>query len=192
MVSTIAPLVKVAGRQWLASTAAFVGACAVAGAAGGLLLGSIGALLPTDGRTSSTALAVLAGVAAPLEVGALGRVPLLAGSVPQSWWVSLGPHRGALAYGGVLGLGITTAVPFVAFYVLMIAALLAGPLAGAFIGCAYGLARALPVPIASLAIWRGADNQKVSDWALGRRAIAKRACALGVVSVALIAAAGAI
>jgi sulfite exporter TauE/SafE len=67
-------------------------------------------------------------------------------SVPQSWWFDLGPNQAALVYGFVLGLGVTTVVPFGTFYAVGAWALLAaGPGYGAALGAAYGLARALPV-----------------------------------------------
>jgi hypothetical protein len=84
----------------------------------------------------------------------------------------------------VLGLGFTTVVPFATFYLLPVAALVLGPLSGALMGLSYGFARALPVWIASLAIFTGADPVAVGAWALTGQQRAYRA-AIGLAVITL-------
>lgn len=168
MVGTIAPLVKEARRQWLVSIVGFTVASTAAGASLGLILG-VGALV-VHGNAWFQAV-VIAGAGLMLVVadaGTEGHVWSLGRSVPQGWWRTMGPTRGALSYGLVLGLGFTTIVPFATFYVIPISALVLGPIAGGLIGGAYGLGRALPVWVASMFIGRGADPVVVGDWALHR------------------------
>ncbi len=83
-------------------------------------------------------------------------LPLLHRSVPQSWWVEWGWARASIAYGAVLGMGVTTVIPYASFYVVPLAAfMLAQPEFGCWLGTAYGLSRALPVALASIGFARG-------------------------------------
>lgn len=82
-------------------------------------------------------------------------------------------------------MGLTTVIPFASFYFVLAAALLLGPLAGGLVGGSYGLGRALPVPIASLALLLGAGYVEMGRWlALGSaRLLARRGCALGLLAI---------
>lgn len=188
MVGTIAPLVQVAKRQWLVSTSAF----AVASVAGGLLFGASLGILGTVataliGAAMPQFILMLLGlcgvVFALVDLGVLPvTVPTLHRSVPQRWWLRYGPTRGAVAYGAVLGMGVTTFIPFASFYMLLVGALLLGPVAGGLIGAAYGLGRALPVPFASLAMVCGVEPVGIgrSFVRSAARRSAQRLCAVAL------------
>lgn len=169
MVTTIAPLVKVAPMQWLASTTIFVVASTTTGAAAGWLVGATGRTV-FGAPTPQVGAWWLAGIALTLAVldsrvfG--GRVPTFGGSVPRSWWERYGPSYGSLMYGAVLGLGISTVVPVASFYLLPLGAFLLGPDAGLVIGAAYGFARALAVPFASAGQLLGVRAVVLTDWLL--------------------------
>lgn len=189
MVGTIAPLVQVARRQWLISTGSFVLASIMGGSAVGVLLGVMGNVLPISMPTSAGAwlLAAVAVVLALVELRVLPlKVPTLYRSVPQHWWIRYGPTRAALAYGGILGMGITTFVPLASFYLIPLAAILLGPADGGIIGASYGLGRALPVPLASLAMASGVSPSVVGRWVMapGRRQLTKGASALTLLLIA--------
>ncbi len=165
MVGTIAPLVKVAPKQWLVSTTAFVLASSAGGALLGWSLGFAGAALGLDRPDP-----LLVGIAA-LGLGlceiALVRMPTLGRGVPSTWWKRLGPTVGAAAYGMVLALGVTAIIPFAGFYFILLGAFVSGPSTGMLIGLIYGVSRSLPVPVASIAVALGAEPTTVGDWALG-------------------------
>ncbi|MBI2766532.1 MAG: hypothetical protein HYX53_11560 [Chloroflexi bacterium] len=168
MVGTIAPLVKVARKQWAISSVLFLVSCTGVAVLGGASLGLLGRLVDIAQPTS---LVLIGGVSLCLALvditPSIARVPSLGWSVPRSWWERFGPNRGAVAYGTVLGLGVSTVVPYASFYLLLFGALLLGPTAGIAIGASYGFARALPVPIASAAILAGADPIEVGDFGVG-------------------------
>jgi hypothetical protein len=168
MVGTIAPLVKGPKGQWTISVALYVAASTASGAFAGYLVGAAGLLFAPEPEVIKLVLGLAALTLGLLELApGLPRLPSLGSSVPASWWTRFGPTLGASAYGAVLGIGISTIVPYASFYLLPVAAFLLGPAHGALIGASYGLARSLPVPLASLAIARGADASTAGDWALG-------------------------
>lgn len=179
MAGTIAPLVKAAKRQWTVSVVMFMVASTAAGAFAGFLVGAVGFGLFPSFEVAHLVLGLAALSLALLELTpALPRMPSFGSSVPASWWTRFGPTLGAAAYGGVLGVGITTIVPYASFYLLPVAAFILGPAHGAAIGACYGFARSLPVPLASLAVAVGADATTAGDWALGpQRHMAKPALA---------------
>lgn len=189
MVGTIAPLVQVARRQWLVSTGVFVVASVAGGGIVGWSLGGVGAITLGAQHLQYVGLVLgfLAAVLALIEVQLLPLgVPTLYRSVPQHWWIQYGPTKAALAYGFVLGMGVTTFIPFASFYLLLAGAILLGPEAGGLILASYGLGRAVPVPIASLVIAQGVSPVTIGRWAFGtRRQLAKRLCALALLAVAI-------
>lgn len=70
--------------------------------------------------------------------------PVLMKAVPITWWRWWRPYGAALAYGAALGLGVTTRIPFGAFYVLCACCMLKGDVTyGTFLMGTYGAARAL-------------------------------------------------
>ena len=112
-------------------------------------------------------------------------IPTLHRSVPQAWWVLYGPTRGALAYGVVLGLGVTTVIPFAGFYLMLLLIVVLGFPAGTLIGIAYGFGRSLPVWLASLAIALGAGTRGVGNWVMLRRDVSKLACGAAALGFAI-------
>jgi hypothetical protein len=184
MIATIAPLVKVATRQWLISTSLYVVASAAGGSLIGFLCGWVGQNL--FGSVPTPVLVPCALLLGLLDVGLIGtRVPTISGSVPRDWWERLGPTRAAMLYGVILGFGVTTLVPLASFYFLLTAAALTGPTVGALIGLAYGTARAVPVLIASFAIVVGADPFSVGDWGHTKRLTARAIAGVIVIAMGL-------
>jgi cytochrome c biogenesis protein CcdA len=106
-------------------------------------------------RIPPEVLVLLLLVGAVLDLGLLPvRLPSR-GSVPKKWWIAHGPVKASAMYGLVLGLGVTTFVPFATFYSLLVSAAYLGPIPGLLVGAAYGLGRAVPVWVASIAIAGG-------------------------------------
>jgi len=175
MIGTIGSLVEEASdrRRWpLAAglyTAACLGTAAVLGGAlgatgllaRGLACGGIGcAAWPSVGAWLIGMLAI-AYAASDLGLVPLPR-PTLAHAVPVWWWRRWSPYAAALAYGGALGLGLTTRIYFGAFYVLCALAILQGdPGRGALLLGTYGAARALVLLPASWGAYhhRGASAE---------------------------------
>lgn len=124
------------------TTTAYALGCALGGAATGLVLGSVGALLPPLPVLVVAGAACLVAAAADL---APGRLPVGRRQVDERW---LGLYRGwvyGLGFGVQLGLGVVTIVSSAAtFAVLAVALLTQSPLAGALVGLVFGSARALP------------------------------------------------
>lgn len=153
MLSSINPLGERARDQrwWLTATA-----YAGASAAGGLVVGTMMALVGSiatgsisfPARTASAAVVLAAAAALEWRGGAL---PGPRRQVNEDW---LSTYRGwvyGAGFGGQLGLEVATTVTTSALYAaLVIAAVLASPMAGAWIGLAFGLGRAVPV----LLMWR--------------------------------------
>lgn len=187
MVATIAPLVKVAPSQAIWANVLFSLASCAGGGAIGLAFGSLGYLLlgTVPATVWWTALGLVALGLAPVDLGFLRlRAPGLSGSVPREWWTRLGPKAGALAYGLVLGMGATTFIPVAAYYVVLAGAYLSGPFGGLIIGFLYGLARAAPVPIASLTVLTdlvGAAD--VGLWPRTQRELVRRASGIALLLV---------
>lgn len=181
MVGTISPLVKGSKRQWLMSTTILVSASTVSAGALGAFLALI-----TDPVVSSwslnrveTILGLSAIGATAVEALVPARIlPCIRGSVPQKWWIKFGPNVGALMYGAVLGTGLTTVIPFAAFYWVALAVALLGPTDGALVGSAYGLGRALSVPLASLVIELGVNPRTIGRAIVSWRGPAKTTCAI--------------
>lgn len=187
MVATIGPLVKVAKVRWATSMLLFVTASTMSAMTLGLLLGLVGSLFSHGPSTPSVIVGVFALACALVEVRALPvTVPFCARSVPQSWWRRYGPVYGSVAYGAVLGIGVTTVIPFITFYFVLFAALLAGPIGGGLLLGLYGFARSLPVLIGSAAIALGLDIERVVMWVNDKQRTARVACAAALVLVAAV------
>jgi len=143
MLTSITPLgERGRGNRWAVTTTAYAAGCALGGATTGLVLGSVGALLPP------VPVLLVAGVACLLAAWAdltTGRLPLGRRQVDERW---LGLYRGwvyGLGFGYQLGLGVVTVVTSAAtLAVLAVALLTQSPVAGAVVGLVFGAARALP------------------------------------------------
>lgn len=143
MLTSITPLgERGRGNRWAVTTSAYAVGCALGGATTGLLLGSLGALLPPLPVLLLAGAACLLAAAADLAPGWL---PVGRRQVDERW---LGRYRGwvyGLGFGYQLGLSVVTVVTSAAtLAVLAVALLTQSPLAGALVGVAFGAARALP------------------------------------------------
>lgn len=176
MIATIGSLVEEASdrRRWPIAFGLYAAACTGAAALLGAALGTAGHLVrgavcegaicpwfPAAGAWLVGALAI-AYAAADLGLIRLPR-PTLMQAVPVTWWRRWRPYGAAVAYGGALGLGLTTRIHFGAFYVLCALAIIQGdPGRGALLLGTYGAARALVLVPASWGAYhhRGA----VREW----------------------------
>lgn len=165
MVATIGPLVKVAPRNWLASSAIYAASSTAAGATAGFSVGLLGAAV---GLSSADTVPLL--VSASLALAILdtkiltARIPGPGSSVPRAWWTRLGSTWASALYGAVLGIGLTTVIPVASFYMLALAALALGPLGGLAVGATYGFMRAVAVPVVSVAaLLTGHDLRRLTD-----------------------------
>lgn len=164
MIGTIGSLVQVTTNRkpWVGALGLYtLGMLGIAVVLGGLLggLGSLfGSLLPLAGRNLAAILArgilllvALLAIAYALSDWGWLRMPrpYLLYAVPITWWRRWRPYSAALLYGAVLGLGLTTAMPFGAMYLIWLWAVVhASPLYGAALLGTYALARALTlIPI---------------------------------------------
>ena len=143
MLTSITPLgERSRGNRWAVTTTAYALGCALGGATTGLVLGSLGALLP------SLPVLLLAGTACVLAAAVdllPGPLPVGRRQVDERW---LGRYRGwvyGAGFGYQLGLGVVTVVTSAAtFAVLALALLTQSPSAGLLVGAVFGGARALP------------------------------------------------
>ncbi len=199
MVGTIGPLVKVARGTWLVATLAFVGASTAAGLALFSSVAEVRHLLGWSPRSALPLLIALLLAAALADLNpAFQRAPSLGTRVPRSWWERFGATVGATFYGAVLGLGVTTIVPYAGFYALLGSSFFLDVSGAAFVGATFGLARALPVVLASVAIAVGVDPAVVGDETsrIDRRIVRKSsatiliAIAVGLVATAVDGASG--
>lgn len=159
MISTIGSLVQETSQRtrWRCAAGLHCFGCIGASIVLGAALGLIGAALPgahcrvescsvaSFSQLRIVAVGVIATVYALSDFG-LVRVPrpIIMNAVPVTWWRWWRPYGASLAYGVSLGFGITTQIPFAAFYVISAVAVLAGnPIYGVALLGAYGTARAL-------------------------------------------------
>jgi len=151
MLASITPLGERGRRSnWWVTVTAFLLAATAAGAAGGALLGGLGAVAwPAHLRLT----VLLVAIAAALVVDGLpGSVPGPRRQVDERW---LDEYRGwvyGAGYGAQLGLGVTTVVSSAATYVAMLAAFLtaSAPAGAIVLGC-YGAVRGL-TPLAAAGV----------------------------------------
>lgn len=189
MVGTIGSLVQVAKRQWLVSTGVFLLASMLGGGILGLVLGELGRF-PRSVLAETPrfwVVIIFACIAASVDVGIL-RISVFTRyhSVPQRWWIIYGPVRASIAYGIVLGIGVTTFIPFAGFYVLLTAISLFGLQPALAIGTSYGVGRGIAVILASLSIGGMGRSVLVGRYIMSTeyRFFARRQCALGELVVA--------
>lgn len=162
MIVTIGPLVQEAPTQWWRSSLLYVFGSAIGGMTVFVGIAYVGHYtleqIPLLVRWGL--MGVSAGALSLREFGMFTwRLPMIYRTIPRRWWGRLGPDRGALLWGLLLGAGVTTIIPFTTFYIVGIwAALIGEPSYGAALGLSYGVARALPVILASGALARSHPN----------------------------------
>lgn len=171
MIATIGSLVQETSTRlrWLLAVALYSVACTTTAALSGALLGGIGfvarsvasQLFQIHATTANASLvsAMIGVVAVAYALSDLGyfRMPRPAVwfAVPVTWWRWWKPYGASLAYGAALGVGVTTRIPFGAFYVLCLWCVAQGNVvSGAVVMGLYGLARALTLIPSSLGVYR--------------------------------------
>ena len=168
MIATIGSLVQEPSdrRHWPLAVSLYAAACTATAALLGATLGATGQL--ARGLVCAAAGCPWVASAGPWLIGTLALAyaaadlgvirlprPTLIHAVPVTWWRRWRPYGAALAYGGALGLGLTTRIHFGSFYVLCALATLPGdPGRGALLLGTYGAARALVLVPASWGVSR--------------------------------------
>src|SRR5437763_4964836 len=144
MLASITPLGERArGSRWGVTVGCFLAGSPLAGAAAGAVAGELGHLVWRSGARSEARMAVLAAaLVAGLALDLSRRLPTLRRQVNEDW---LREYRGwvyGVAFGGQLGVGVTTIVTTSLVYVTLLAAFLAGGAgSGAAIVGLFGAAR---------------------------------------------------
>ena len=172
-------------RSWIGKAVVYPVSSALAGLTAGTLLGAAGNLLPLDLRLAAgSVLAVAAVAAGAFELfGRRIRPPQLDCETPQRWMHN-GPLWWAIQNGVALGLGATSRIGFLLWYVVPIGALLSGsPALGAAIYGTYGLVRGAAAPVILLGTWRLKGD--VSDWLVMHREAAQNSAAVVMVLTAV-------
>jgi len=144
------------------------------GASGGAAIGGSAWLLLTPFRTLlpngtvPLVVALIAGAAIALELRP-GTLPNNRSQVPVRWLRRFGPLRSYLLYGGVLGIGVATHVPYTATYVVIGGLALTLSLSQALVaGALFGAARsALVGPMSLLASRVSLTNAIASTRGMG-------------------------
>src|SRR5436309_994262 len=144
MLASITPLGERArGSRWGLTVGFYVAGSTLAGAAAGAAAGELGRLIwGPAGAIDARAWALAAALAAGLALDLGRRLPTLQRQVNEDW---LREYRGwvyGVAFGGQLGVGVTTIVTTSLVYVTLLAAFLAGGAGtGAVIVGLFGAAR---------------------------------------------------
>jgi hypothetical protein len=154
MVGAIPAVGRGAGSgRWASSALVYLMASTLAGAIFGALIGLL-ALPLANIVAPRDRLLVWAILTAALGLSELGIVslprPQRATQVPEGWRRKFPAEVSSALYGAVLGVGVLTPIPFVAFYALLAWGLLSGnPLQAAAAFALFGLVRAAPVALLS-------------------------------------------
>ncbi|GAC1350712.1 MAG: hypothetical protein NVS4B9_33560 [Ktedonobacteraceae bacterium] len=176
MIGTIGFLVQETSHRWcwLLSASLYTISCLGTAMLLGATLGTLGhliawwvhdtavdTLLPHGGAWLIGLLALAYAIS---DVGLLRLPhPTLRQAVPITWWRRWRPYGAAMAYGGALGLGVMTRIPFGAFYVLCTWCVLKGDAAyGALLMGTYGAARALVIFPASWGLY--CHRTAITEW----------------------------
>ncbi len=153
MLSSISPFGERArGTRWWETTTAYLIGSTLGGGLLGSVVGALGGLLPDRLRGSAPAFALVALlllVLLALDLGVRGmRLPTWHRQVEREW---LGDYRAwalGLGFGVQLGLGVVTIVTSATTYAVVLLELLGGRWwSGLLVGAAFGLVRALPLPM---------------------------------------------
>jgi hypothetical protein len=190
MLSSIHPLGE-RGRsnRWGLTVTAHVIGAAAGGAAAGLALGALGAVVAAAGAPARVAAAVLAPCAVLAAVvdarGWPHWLPRPRRQVDERW---LHAYRGwvyGAGFGFQLGAGVVTIVTAATVYVLGVTLVVLGsPIAGVVVGGAYGLARGLTI-LAGRSIRTPARLVELHRTLVARRRLGVLAAVAGDLAVAL-------
>lgn len=152
MLASITPLgERGRGRKWGTTVGFYVAGSVLGGATRGLVLGTLGALVPTGLRPGPVAvaglLATLLALAAIVEAGWVRiRVPSPARQVNEDW---LDRYRGwviGFGFGYQLGLAAVVYITTASLWVVFIAEFLTfSPVGGMALGALFGLVRTVPI-----------------------------------------------
>ena len=152
MLASLTPLgERGRGRSWTTTIAFYVMGSVLGGATRGALLGSLGALVPSELRPSATmttlVLATLLALAAASEAGRMRvPVPSLSRQVNEDW---LDQYRGwviGFGFGYQLGLAVVVYITTASLWVVFIAEFLTfSPVGGLALGSLFGLIRSIPI-----------------------------------------------
>jgi hypothetical protein len=174
MIATIGSLVQETSRpgRWRSAVALYLLGCVSTASALGASLSLVGHLVrrslcagtSCSGGSGKVSLAVGGFLALGYGLSDLGVLrlprPVIMYAVPVTWWRRWQPYGAALVYGAALGLGITTRIPFGAFYVLCgWCALQGNVLYGALLLGSYGIARGLALLPASWTVYHRSGNE---------------------------------
>ena len=193
MLASITPLGERArGSRWGLTAGFFLAGSTLAGAAAGAVTGELGHLVLQSGAASDGRVALLAaGLAAGLGLDLARRLPTMRRQVNEDW---LREYRGwvyGVAFGGQLGVGVSTIVTTSLVYVTLLAAFLAGGAGtGAAIVGLFGAARGATL-LAGARVRRPDDlarlhrtidtwRPRVRAWTLTAQAILAVALILGL------------
>ncbi|HWG72869.1 MAG TPA: hypothetical protein VG184_02310 [Acidimicrobiales bacterium] len=148
MLTSISPLGERArNNRWGVTVGAYVVASTAAAAAVGTAVGAVGSVVPLSATPRGALLAAVVAAAVVCDAGGFP-LPTVHRQVNEDW---LRRYRGwayGAGFGAQLGVGVVTIVTSATVYAALAGELLAGSaLAGAAIGAAFGLARALPLPV---------------------------------------------
>lgn len=189
MIATIGSLVQETCkyRRWLVAAGLYAAACVTTAAVLGVAVAELGlwartllASFVTVPRASWMSLVVVGGAALGYSLSDMGLIrlprPIVMEAVPVAWWRHWRPYGAAAAYGAALGLGITTRIPFGAFYVLSALCFVQGDgLYGACLMGSYGVGRALTIFPGSWAfaahghdVSRFLDQRLLNSWLVQR------------------------
>lgn len=147
-------------RAWQSTAAAYVLASCAGGLLSGVVLGSIGAALPTAARLGLTlALSSIALLITMFALVGWTPAPLQRSCETPKPWADADALGWAVRNGLTLGCGATTRVGFWSWYLVPAVALLSGDvLAGALSYGAYGIARAGAGALLFARMRAGADD----------------------------------
>lgn len=183
MLTSITPLgERGRGNRWAVTTTAYAAGCLLGGATTGLLLGTLGSLLPSLPVLALGGGVLLAAAAADL---APGRLPGGHRQVDEDW---LTRYRGwvyGAGFGYQLGLGVVTVVTSAATYAVLALALLTQSAGGGLlVGAVFGTVRAVP----ALTLGRSQSHDQIRRTAAG---LERQAPTAARATAALLAVAGA-
>jgi hypothetical protein len=179
-------------NNWKTRTAALVVGAVIAGAAAGLLLGSVGLTVSSDARTSIVAALAALGVAiGVLEATATRRVPLVQRNrETRREWVFRRPVAGSFGTGFVIGAGFLTRVGFWIWYVVPLTCFaVASPVLGAVIFGCYSFIRvgtSSAFAVSATARRHRGDmfaGHRLQDWMVSRVMGVRGLCALVLLAV---------